>query len=265
MRRDQQHYPPFFDPSVHIFRRATIRNSQSYHTLELRPFPRAIRQSYDITQRAHDITNSIFHEKWQVFILYILSNLCNYHRISKNAKRERGSSRQLRKFLEVDLQFPDFAGISNNLVAVIVRSLRGRILHIIYFLRESPPRSKDAYRVRKSRMKLRRRERTRERERERDGAEKGEGERERDRWEKKRRGMRGKRDRRRSRGEETVNLSGFFTVTSLRDSAAFRVLSCLHPCNDIHRAIQRISRIDLALWLLLRYAAPRLRPSFVCF
>lgn len=110
-------------------------------------------------------------------------------------------------------------------------------------------------------MKLRRRERTRERE----------IERERERWcgeewrEKKRRGTRGKKDRRRSRGEETVNLSGFFTVTSLRDSAAFRVLSCLHPCNDIHRAIQRISRIDLALWLLLRYAAPRLRPSFVCF
>ena len=64
--------------------------------------------------------------------------------------------------------------------------------------------------------------------------------------EKKKRYAR-KKDRRRSRGEETVNLSGFFTVTSLRDSAAFRVLSCLHPCNDIHRAIQRISRIDLAL------------------
>lgn len=64
--------------------------------------------------------------------------------------------------------------------------------------------------------------------------------------EKKKRHAR-KKDRRRSRGEETVNLSGFFTVTSLRDSAAFRVLSCLHPCNDIHRAIQRISRIDLAL------------------
>lgn len=85
------------------------------------------------------------------------------------------------------------------------------------------------------------------------GKDEGKGDRERERWcgeewrEKKRRGTRGKKDRRRSRGEETVNLSGFFTVTSLRDSAAFRVLSCLHPCNDIHRAIQRISRIDLAL------------------
>lgn len=68
----------------------------------------------------------------------------------------------------------------------------------------------------------------------------------------------------RSPCQETDNLSGFFSVTSLRDSAAFRVLSCLHPCNDIHRAMQRISRIDLALWLLLRYGLPRLRPSFVC-
>lgn len=170
-----------------------------------------------------------------------------------------GSSRQLRKSLEVDLQFPDFAGISNNLVAVIVRSLRG-ILHIIYFLRESPPRSKDAYRGWKSRWNF---VEGKGRGKERWGEKDGVGKRRR-RTRKKKRYAR-KKDSRRSRGEETVNLSGFFTVTSLRDSAAFRVLSCLHPCNDIHRAIQRISRIDLALWLLLRYAAPRLRPSFVCF
>ena len=88
-------------------------------------------------------------------------------------------------------------------------------------------------------MKLRRRERTREREiereREKDGVEKNGGRKKEEAREEKR------------TGEDTVNLSGFFTVTSLRDSAAFRVLSCLHPCNDIHRAIQRISRIDLAL------------------
>lgn len=59
-------------------------------------------------------------------------------------------------------------------------------MHIIYFLRESPPRSKDAYRVRKSRMKLRRRERTREREREREMARRRERGREREIDEKKR-------------------------------------------------------------------------------
>ena len=72
-------------------------------------------------------------------------------------------------------------------------------------------------------------------------------EREREREREKRRLAREEKGTCDSRGEETDNLSGFFSVTSLRDSAAFRVLSCLHPCNDIHRAMQRISRIDLAL------------------
>lgn len=138
--------------------------------------------------------------------------------------------------------------------AVIVRSLRGSCILFTFFASRRRDRpTGDAYRH-ENRVET--------------SDEKKEGKRERgeerERGRGKKRLAREEKGTSRSPGQETDNLSGFFSVTSLRDSAAFRVLSCLHPCNDIHRAMQRISRIDLALWLLLRYGLPRLRPSFVC-